>query len=246
MRLIGVELFKLRTVRSSWVIAAAAVVLVGSACALSLATTTVNPGADVRSLLSFAGSGGLVILILGIVGSAGDFRHRTIVPELLATPNRVRLATAKVLAYSIVGAVIGTACAAATAVVCLPWLNARHTDLGVSNGRLVGILAGSVGYSVFCAVVGVGIGLLVANQVGAVVTMLVLLFFVDPLFSTLLPAAGSYGPGAVGLSLSGGVASTDGPYGTILTLPAAAMLCVGYALLAVSSGTLALRRRDVV
>lgn len=54
----------------------------------TLAATTVSTAAETRSLFSFAGAGGLVVLVAGVVGAGGEYRHRTIVPAALITPRR--------------------------------------------------------------------------------------------------------------------------------------------------------------
>src|SRR5215211_5638889 len=45
-------------------------------------------------------------LLLGVIGMAGEWRHRTIASTVLAVPQRLRLMTAKVLAYATAGVVL--------------------------------------------------------------------------------------------------------------------------------------------
>ena len=92
--LLRAELLKLRTTRTF-------VALTGSALALSLLvavlTTTLSElgEQDVREL--FAGDfTGLFILLLGVMGMAGEWRHKTIRSTVLAAPVRARLVAAKV------------------------------------------------------------------------------------------------------------------------------------------------------
>ena len=47
---------------------------------------------------------GLFILLLGVIGMAGEWRHRTITSTVLAAPDRLRLLAAKILSYAVAGA----------------------------------------------------------------------------------------------------------------------------------------------
>ena len=45
----------------------------------------------------------LFILLLGVMGIAGEWRHRTITSSLLAAPDRLRFLAAKTLAFAAAG-----------------------------------------------------------------------------------------------------------------------------------------------
>ncbi|MDX6721096.1 MAG: type transport system permease protein, partial [Solirubrobacteraceae bacterium] len=103
--LLQAELLKLRTTRTF-------ATLVGVAVALSLLVVVLTGllqsdfrERDVRNL--FAGDfTGLFILLLGVMGMAGEWRHRTITSSVLAAPDRLRLLAAKVISYTVAGAVL--------------------------------------------------------------------------------------------------------------------------------------------
>ncbi|MEJ7797835.1 MAG: ABC transporter permease, partial [Solirubrobacteraceae bacterium] len=103
--LLRAELLKLRTTRTF-------VALVGAALAISLlvlvlSTTLVDydNADDVRA--TFAGDfTGVFILLLGAMGMAGEWRHRTITSTVLAAPDRLRLITAKAVSYAVAGVVV--------------------------------------------------------------------------------------------------------------------------------------------
>jgi ABC-type transport system involved in multi-copper enzyme maturation permease subunit len=92
--LLRAELLKLRTTRTF-------VTLVGVAVGLSLLLVVLGAALandltekDVRELFMFDFSG-LFILLLGVIGMAGEFRHRTITTSILAAPDRTRLLGAR-------------------------------------------------------------------------------------------------------------------------------------------------------
>ena len=92
-RALTAELLKLRTTRTFWGLAGATLALVMLAVVLPLALDSgVFDESDVRSLLSSAGGAGLMMLILGAVFSAGEYRHGTIAWTLLVTPVRLLVA----------------------------------------------------------------------------------------------------------------------------------------------------------
>jgi len=126
----------------------------------------------------------------------------------------------------------------------VPWLSASGTGLNLTTGQLAGLVAGSIIYNAFCAAIGVAVGTWVSNQVGAVVALLFLLFLIDPTVSTLLPSVGRFGPGALGLSLSG-VPNLDGPYASVLPLWAASACLAGYTALLLGAGIKAAQRREI-
>ena len=108
IRLVGAEVLKLRTTRTFWALA-------GSTFALILLIVVLHPRIDDAaphpargpqrcSLLSTAGLSGLLMLVLGAVAGAGEYRHGTIASTLLVTPNRLRAVAAQTIAVALGGA----------------------------------------------------------------------------------------------------------------------------------------------
>lgn len=92
------EIIKLWGTPTSWWLAALAVMIVVVPMVLTLIFTNVRSSSDARSLLSFAGTAGLAMLVLGIVAAAGEYRHHTIVTTALVSPRRVNALIAQVAA----------------------------------------------------------------------------------------------------------------------------------------------------
>ena len=111
VRLARAEVRKLFTTRAVPVTAAiAAVLAVGSV--LINAAVAGKPGqyalgsaAETYKMLKFGPVVIVAMLILGILVAGGEFRHRTIVPALLATPQRARVFAVKVAVIALFGAV---------------------------------------------------------------------------------------------------------------------------------------------
>jgi ABC-2 type transport system permease protein len=102
IRLARAELRKLFTTRALPVSFAIAIVLaIGSVIIDAMVagkngSPRLGTDAAVYQMLKFGAITCVVMLILGILAAGSEFRHRTIVPVLLATPHRARVFAVKV------------------------------------------------------------------------------------------------------------------------------------------------------
>jgi ABC-2 type transport system permease protein len=243
IRVVSSELLKLRTTRTFYGLAGAAVGLVMLAVVLVLALTdSAFDESDVRSLLSSAGAAGLMMLILGVVFSAGEYRHGTIASTLLVTPVRLRVATGQALACGLAGAAISFVAAALTAVVALPWLGAKDAA-SLSSGEVLGIFAGGILYGALAAAFGAGLGALLRNQVVGVVLVLVFLFVVDPM-TALIEGYDKFSLTGLQTSITGG-SEEDFGGDDLLPFGVATLIWLGYTAVLVGAAALLTSRRDI-
>jgi ABC-2 type transport system permease protein len=237
------ELLKLRTTRTFYALTGAALGLVVLAVVLPLALDSdFSTEDDVRSVLSSAGVAGLIALILGVVFSAGEYRHGTIAWTLLVTPARLRVAAGQAIACAVAGAAVAAIAAAFTAVVALPWLSAKDAA-SLSTGELLGIFFGGVLYGALAGAFGAGLGALLRNQVVAVVLVLVLLFVVDPTLIALVDGYDRFSLSGLGTSVTGG--SEDDIDADLLPFWAATLIWTGYTAVLVGAAALLTSRRDI-
>ena len=192
--------------------------------------------------LSTAANANILFLILGIIGMTQEYRHRTATPTFLTTPRRGRVVIAKLLAYAGAATVFALVVVAVNYVVVAIHAGARGAApaLDAENAAVLGRSALAL---VIYAVIGVGIGALLKNQVGAIVGGLVYLFVIEPVIRSIPATAGAYKwmPGG---ALEALTATFQGP--ELLTGWQGALLLIGYGLLAALLGTLLAVRRDVV
>ena len=186
------ELLKLRTTRTF-------VALVGVTLALSLLVvvlTTVLSNdidpQDARDLFS-ADATGLFIMLLGVIGMAGEWRHRTITGTVLAAPNRLALMAAKMLAYAAAGVVLSLIVTATIMLVGNVILSSRGLGT-VAVSDLFDTLWRNLLVAALVGALGVGIGALVRNQVVAIIGVLILGFVVEPALFGLAPDVARFGP----------------------------------------------------
>jgi ABC-2 type transport system permease protein len=242
-RVVSSELLKLRTTRTFYALSWTALGLVVLAVILPLALDSdFSTEQDVRSVLSSAGVAGLIALILGVVFSAGEYRHGTIAWTLLVTPARLRVAAGQAIACAVAGAAVAASAAVFTAVVALPWLSAKDAP-SLSTGELLGIFLGGILYGALAGAFGAGLGALLRNQVVAVVLVLVLLFVIDPTLIALFDGYDKFSLSGLGTSITGG--SEEDIEADLLPVWASTLLWTGYTAVLVGAAALLTSRRDI-
>ena len=197
-----------------------------------------------RKTLAFAQATGanVLFLILGIIGMTQEYRHRTATPTFLTEPRRWHVVVAKLVAYALVAVPLAVVVLGVNGVVGGIYAGARGGAPSLSADNLE-VLATSGLALVIYALIGVGIGALVKNQVGAIVGGLVYLFVVEGLIRSIPATSGAYKwmPGGATEAMT---ATFQGP--DLLGAWQGGLLLVGYGLLAALLGTLLAVRRDVV
>ena len=238
--LIANEFLKLRSVRTPWLLLAAAqALIIAGTSGLIVSGTNVHLASTARSALAHAGLASLVTLILGIMAVAGEYRHKTITDTYLSTPRRARVILAKLCVYTLAGAAFGVVAAATDLVTTAVWLAAKGGSLDLANGDLWRTVAGAIAWNAAFAAIGVGVGALVRNLAGAIAVALAWIALVEGIVGQLIGGLSHWLPFASGLALDhgpsvGGLSQWGG--GLVLACYAAV-----FAILAVSITV----RRDV-
>ena len=184
----------------------------------------------------------VLLLILGIIGMTQEYRHRTATPTFLTEPRRWRVIAAKLIAYALVAVPFALAIVAVTVLVAVVYAGARGAAPSLSTDNLQTLGASGLVLIVF-AVIGVGLGALMRNQVGAIVGSLVYLYVIEPIISAIGVLQGAYKwlPGGAVQAITSDFQAPD-----LLEPWQGVLLLLGYGLLAAVLGTLLAVRRDVV
>jgi ABC-type transport system involved in multi-copper enzyme maturation permease subunit len=191
---------------------------------------------------SLASNGSILSLVLGIIGMTQEYRHRTATPTFLASPRRWRVVVAKVIGYLVAGIPFAAVVCAVDLLVVEVYAGARGRAPSLSGDNLQ-VLAGAGLAIVLYTVIGVGVGALFRNQVGAIVGSLVYLFVIENIISGIGAISGIYKwlPGGALQAVTNG---TQGP--DVLDQWQGAVLLLAYGLVFAGLGTVLAVRRDVV
>ena len=239
------ELLKLRTPRTF-------AALVGAALALSLLIVVLASTLssefnenDARNLFT-ADFTGLFIILLGVIGMAGEWRHRTITSTVLAAPDRIRLLGAKMLSYAAAGALLSLIVTLTIMLVGTVILSARDQETA-AVADLLDVLWRNLLVAALLGALGVGIGAVLRNQVVAIIGVLFVGFVLEPTLMALAPEVGRFGPlqGAPGGIIQ--VAGFDGEDTEFLLAPGVALLVMlGWIGVFFAAATARLRGGDLV
>ena len=158
----------------------------------------------VASLFGATLSSALFAFILGIVAMTAEYRHNTIAPTFLATPQRTRVMAAKAIVLAGIGALLGLAVYALNVIVALIVLLTKD-HAPIPWGALPANAGWTMlGFALFAAF-GVTFGALIRGQATAIVIAVVWLLMAEGVVSLIKPEIGKWLPGQALKSLS----STD-------------------------------------
>jgi ABC-2 type transport system permease protein len=244
--LIGAEVLKLRTTRTGVALVGSVVgVVVLISLLVTLAGDPHSEDFNVRDLLGIAGFAQPFAMILGILAVTSEFRHGTITPTLVTTPDRIRVIVAKLAAHLVAGLVLGVVAVGLCTVIVLGGLSARNVSTGLDTGEVVRIAVGQTLATALWAGLGVGLGALIRNQVAAIVSALGWTLLGENLLQ-LVPTAGDWVQkyGLVGVSNALGDVQSQNT-GDVLAQVPGGLLLTAYAAAFLIAGALVLRRQDV-
>jgi ABC-type transport system involved in multi-copper enzyme maturation permease subunit len=243
-RLVAAEWLKLRTTRFLWgtvpaVVLLSAVGVAGLVLSSEVAgVALLEPTEGVRqAALHLTSTGAVLVIVLGIVISAGEYRTQTATESFLTTPRRSRVVAAKLA----MGAILGLALGALSAAIGLPLayllFEAKGETFPIGNEEVWLVLGGLVVYAVLFGILGVAFGSLVRNQLVAIVSALTFVLLVEQLLAQSAESVGKWFPGNAGAAL----VRTPGEF---LEPGVGATVLFAYALATALAGLIVVVRRD--
>lgn len=255
------ELRKLFSTRLWWIL------LIGMACYMAflaavlgfaLATgdtvsgtgPALSPAEITGSVYTLATSLGYVFpLVVGALIMTNEFRHQTATPTFLFEPRRHIVLAAKLVVGGFIGLLFGFAGVLGTLAAGIPVLMFKDVPLRLDDGDTwVSLLLTTVALAIWC-MIGVGLGTVLPNQIGAIITILAFTQFVEPIVRLGLAAfdatAGiaQFLPGAAAEAIAGSSFYAVGSSMELLgRLPGALVMLAYVAVLAIIGMRTTLRR----
>ncbi|WP_243844432.1 ABC transporter permease [Salinibacterium sp. ZJ454] len=268
MRIFRAELAKLFSTRMWWILLAALVVYVAFVAVLfavlfGALSDQLNTGAGApvelddafRLVYSSATTIGYVFpVLLGALAVTAEFRHQTLTPTFLATPRRGRVLAGKIAALGVVGALFGVAGFIASVAPGALVLGLTDMNTGLSDSDTWVMIVRGILAMALWAIIGVGLGALIPNQVAVIVIVLVFTQFIEPILRTAAGiwewagAVAQYLPGAasdalVGASVFSSLATTGAV--PVLEWWQGGLVLLAIAVVATAAGYLTSWKKDV-
>lgn len=131
------------------------------------------------------GVGYLLLLTIGVLQIGAEYRHKTISGTFLATPRRLQAMLAKVVALLGIGALYGVISLAGSAAVGGTVLSLRGHDPFPST-EILRTFALSLLVLGLWGLIGLGVGILIKNQVAALLIGIGVAWIVEPIAGLLL------------------------------------------------------------
>src|SRR5215475_7343711 len=243
MRLIQVELLKLRTVRASYGLLAAAVgltalfTIIESARAGTNSVPPLSTTAGVTNVITGGVWSLIFAAILGATLASGEFRHATATGTYLATPSRSRVLAAKTVAAAVAGSLFGLLGWAVSTGVGLGFVAADGYANPISAATLARYAAGHIVAAALLAAVGAALGSLIRAQLPIVIGILVWSIVIESILGALFNAMQPYLPYTAATTMAGtplgsaafGPAHSAGTTASALPFAAATALLAAFA-----------------
>lgn len=235
------ELLKQRSTQTALFLFLAMAGLVALAVAmhvLALGKTRLATNAHQLEVFQIGTRAGMLFAALaGALAITSEIRYGTIRPTFLVRPRRSPVLAAKLAVSALTGLVYGLLAEGLMATFAAIAFSVRGIPNQLSGGDYVRILLGGAAAAALWAVLGVGIGALVRNQVATLVGLCAWMFLVESVSEGFVPGAAKLMPGGAGLSLAGNEHK--------LSIAVAALLLVAYTAAAAAAGWVTTLRRDV-
>lgn len=230
-----------------------------------------GPGGEPAAFPEMNGATGQVVYTAGLLGNFGsmtalfplalgvllittEYRHKTATATYLATPRRWIVAVAKTLSVVVVGAVLGVVhVIASVAGGGLILTVFKDEPLLLTNGDVLASFGTSIVATVVWALIGFGFGMLVRNQIAAVLIAVAFGFLGQLILNIAFgllgwTTAGKFIPGNLTTGMlvtgdpTGGLSASESPY---FAWWLCALILVGYAALLTVAGSILSNRKDI-
>ncbi|MFF1906228.1 ABC transporter permease [Kitasatospora sp. NPDC058218] len=187
--LAAAEWIKIRSLRSTpWVIGLTVLFVIGSAAAATLADKDTGSGpADFLAYDAYPPAGYwtliLVAATMGALTVVSEYSSGLIRTTTAAVPARGSVVLAKAAVTAALWSAVGTVASLGSFLVSQAVLDGRHAGVPITHPGVFQALVASALLAPVCAVVGLGLGVLLRHAAGTVVTSVFVLLMLPTMFS---------------------------------------------------------------
>ncbi|MDT4936602.1 MAG: type transport system permease protein [Pseudonocardiales bacterium] len=175
IRLVSAEFLKLRTTQVWFWLLASTVAIASAFMIGGIASNSVHNSHDLAEVFTGSQIASIAVFVLGVLGVTTEFRYQTITPTVLGTPSRWAIVSAKMIAYTAVGALYAVISLGIQLAIAVPWLSAKGTDYSLAGGQVPRAMLAVFAVVALHGMIGLGVGALLRNQVVAVVLGIIFL-----------------------------------------------------------------------
>ncbi len=261
--LVRSEWLKLRTTAVPWILSAIALVIT----ALFLVVYFVNHGDNgggpsagrtfgpptpdvphtvhqLRNLIGRGLVGYLFALLLGVLIITTEFRHKTVTTTFLVTPRRPRMVVGKLILAGLTGAVLAVIVVAATVIGGGITIAVKGGSFSALLHQVPAVAPGIILVYVLFALVGVGVGSLLTNQIAAIIVVLGWFLVVENIISGIWSGTTKWLP--TGAAAAAASVTAGGNRGAVLfAWWQGSLLILAYGLIFAAVGSAVLTQRDI-
>ena len=179
-RAVGSEWIKIRSLRSTWITSAIAIVtsvLIGAGLTIGMGKTAEYADTARYSLIAGTTLGQIVVAVLAALVITGEYSSGQIRSSLAAVPHRGRLLWAKALVISFVAFLLGSLSTLLSWAISAPFLGEHAGSL--TDAHYLGFFWGSGLAYAGIALMTLGLGFLLRSTAGSLTVVTVLLFVIE-------------------------------------------------------------------
>ena len=179
-RAVGSEWIKIRSLRSTWITSAIAIVtsvLIGAGLTIGMGKIAEYADTARYSLIAGTTLGQIVVAVLAALMITGEYSSGQIRSSLAAVPHRGRLLWAKALVISFVAFLLGSLSTLLSWAISAPFLGEHAGSL--TDAHYLGFFWGSGLAYAGIALMTLGLGFLLRSTAGSLTVVTVLLFVIE-------------------------------------------------------------------
>ncbi len=199
---------------------------------------------QLRNLVGAGFQGYLFALLLGTLIVTTEFRHKTVTTSFLVTPVRAKLVAGKLVFAAICGAVLAVIMLVATIIGGGLTLSARGGSFSDMVHQIPAVAPGMILVFALFAILGVGIGSVLTNQVAAIIVVLGWFIILEGILVSLVHGAERWVPTGAAIAAANLTRGRGVDFG-LFNWWQGALLMLFYGLAFAAVGSLILTRRDI-